>query len=176
MTNCKSNQQIELSNLAPYGSTQSTREYDKLLPQLQRYYYLETKSIAKKQTAASSPSQHYTKDNLKTELMASYHALSSEEPTLKVTTWISLVEFVLCTAVSIALGIFIYINGSSKWIVITSYGLIDLCLVYKGSAWVAYLLDLRVKMDEADYRRLMDEAKVENRSGRVGDTQRSVDA
>jgi hypothetical protein len=54
----------------------------------------------------------------------------------------------------------VYINGSSERIVIASYALLDLCAVYKASGMVAYLLDLRVKINEGDYRRLMSEAQV----------------
>jgi hypothetical protein len=54
----------------------------------------------------------------------------------------------------------VYINDSSERIVIASYALFDLCAVYKASGMVAYLLDLRVKIDENDYRRLIGEANL----------------
>jgi hypothetical protein len=96
---------------------------------------------------------------LKSHLVASYHDLVKQEAALKVTTLTSLVEFTICTMVATALGIFAYIEGSSRWSTIAGYVLFGFVLVYETSGVVAYLIVAKVNVAEEDYRRLMMEAR-----------------
>lgn len=105
------------------------------------------------------PGKHEAIRRLKSHLVVSYHDLVSQEAALKVTTLTSLVEFTICTIVATALGIFAYIEGSSRWSTIAGYILFGCVLVYQTSGVVAYLITAKVDVPEEDYRRLMKEAQ-----------------
>jgi membrane protein YdbS with pleckstrin-like domain len=99
---------------------------------------------------------------VKAHLVYSYHLLAAQEHALRVTTLTSLIEYTACSLVSAALGILVYIEGSKKWTTIVSFVLFALALVYKAFDYVAYVRESWFQISEADYKRLMGEAKAEH--------------
>lgn len=157
---------IELREVEPGDPYHSAGEYEALLPVLKRFFYLETKildgQIAALHTQTSPGQNEKSLSNLKTHLVASYHVLNAQEAALKTTTLTSLIEFAVCTCVSAALGILVYMQGSRKWTSIASVTLFGLCLVYKILDYASYIPDSLFNISEADYKRLAMEARSRN--------------
>lgn len=165
----------ESLELEPLGPNQNFSPYDDLLPQLHRYFYLETKVIAEKTNALDSIGPDFAEerdaiDRLKTHIVSSYHILRGQETALKVTTLTAVGEFTVCSVVATALGICAYIEGSSWWTTVTSYVLFVGVFIYEVSGFVAYVALLRFRVNETDYRRWMREARsrVEDRCEEEG--------
>jgi hypothetical protein len=154
---------IELHDLEPLDLNQHREDYEALLPSLKRFFYLETKLIDAQtnalETSASTSDTQKSLLRLKAHLVSSYHLLSAQETSLKVTTLTSLIEYILCSVVSAALGILVYIEGSAEWTTIASFILFGMCIMYKAFDYVAYILEAWFEVSEADYRRLMMEAQ-----------------
>lgn len=141
----------------------SDEEYNDLLPSLKRYFYLETKLIHAK--SAALPTEAPGNENeisllsLKGHLVSSYHLLVAQERALKVTTLTSLIEYTACSLVSAGLGILAYIEGSTEWATIGSFILFALALAYKAFGYTADVLGAWFQISEADYKRLLAEAR-----------------
>lgn len=157
---------IELHDLEPLDPNYGGEGYEVLLSSLQRFFYLETKFVKDKTAAlrAETSNGENKKALLRVEahIVASYHALVAQEQALRVTTLTSLIEYTACSLVSAALGIPVYIEGSKEWTTIASFVLFALALVYKAFDYVAYLLEAWFQVSEADYKRLLMEAKSEH--------------
>lgn len=154
---------IELRDLEPLDPSHGGEDYEALVSSLKRFFYLETKLVDEKTTAlqAEAPGSENEKSllGLKTHLVSSYHLLVAQETALKVTTLTSIIEYVGCSLVSAALGMLVYIEGSREWTTIASFILFGLSVVYKVFDYAAYVLEAWLQVSEADYKRLMTEAK-----------------
>jgi hypothetical protein len=154
---------LELHDLEPLHPKHTVEDYDTLLPSLKCFYYLETKLIAAKSTALeTSPDPNETPDSLfslKAQLISSTHILIAQEASLKVTTLSSLIEYSICSLVSAALGILVYVQGIRDWTTIASLLLFGLCVFYKSFSYAAYVREMWFDVGEADYRRLVMEAR-----------------
>lgn len=154
---------IELRDLEPLDPVRGAEDYDALLPSLKRFFYLETKLLDEKTATlpTETPGSENEKSllNLKAHIVSSYYLLETQETALRVTTLTSLIENTCCNVVSAALGILVYIEGSREWTTIASYTLFGLCLVYKVFDYTAYVLEAWFEVSEADYKRLMTEAR-----------------
>lgn len=154
---------IELRDLEPLDPSHGGEDYNALLPCLKRFFYLETKLVYEKtavlQSEAPGSDNEKSSINLKAHLVSSYHLLVAQEHALKVTTLTSLIEYTACSLVSAALGILVYIEGSREWTTVASFVLFALALVYKAFDYAAYVLEAWFQVSEADYKRLMMEAK-----------------
>lgn len=154
---------IELRDLEPLDPSHGGEDYKALLPSLKRFFYLETKLVYEKtavlQSEAPGSDNEKSSINLKAHLVSSYHLLVAQEHALKVTTLTSLIEYTACSLVSAALGILVYIEGSREWTTVASFVLFALALVYKAFDHAAYVLEAWFQVSEADYKRLMMEAK-----------------
>jgi hypothetical protein len=104
--------------------------------------------------------------SLKSQLISSYPLLIAQENSLEVTTLTSLVEFGICSLVSAALGILLYIQGVRKCTTIASFLLFALCVLYKALCYAAYANEMLFDVSEADYGRLLNEAKIASKEGR----------
>jgi hypothetical protein len=157
---------IELHDLEPLDLNYDGEDYGAVRPLLQRFFYLETKLVKEKIAALrAEPSSSENKKALlrvEAHLVSSYHALTAQEHALRVTTLTSLIEYTACSLVSAALGILVYIEGSREWTTIASFVLFGLALVYQTFIYVAYVLEAWFQVSEADYGRLMGEAKAEH--------------
>lgn len=155
---------IELRGSERLGN--GAEDYEALLPALKRFFYVETKLIDEQNAAgrAQTTNSGHEKSlsGVKAHLVASYHILDAQETALRVTTLISLVEFSICTIVSAGLGILSYIEGSANWTNIASYTLFGLCVAYKLSDYASYFPESWFDINEADYKRLMTEARNRN--------------
>lgn len=151
---------FEPHNLEPIHSGHDG-DYDALLPSLKRFFYLETKLIADMTTALRTDTNKngISLVGLRANLVSSYHVLIAQEYALKVTTLSSLIEYAACSFVSAALGILVYIQGSAAWTTIVAFILFGLCVVYKVVELTAYIMEARFEVDEADYKRLLIEAR-----------------
>ncbi|KAJ4989502.1 hypothetical protein SVAN01_05037 [Stagonosporopsis vannaccii] len=156
---------IELRDFEPLDRSTSAEDYEAHVPALKRFFYLETKLIAEQMAAlrAEAPGSENKKSllGLKAHLVASYHLLDAQETALKVTTLTSLIEFAVCSGVAAALGILAYIEGSD-WTTIVSFTLFGLCLAYKILDYISYFPDAWFDISEADYERLVMEARNRN--------------
>lgn len=154
---------FELRDFELLNPTHSAEDYEAHLPALKRFFYLETKVMAEQIAAlrAGAPGGEHEKSllGLKSHLVASYQLLDAQETALKVTTLTSLVEFSICTSVSAALGIVVYMEGDNDWTTITSYTLFGLCVFYKIFDCISCLPDAWFDISEADYQRLAMEAR-----------------
>jgi hypothetical protein len=156
---------VELCDLERLDLGCVAADYEKLLPHLKDFFYLETKIVDDKAAALCTHIPDRTGEEallgLKAHLISSYQILIAQEAALKVTALTSLIEFGCCSMVSAALGILVYIEGSRTWTTITSFILFGLCLVYKLADYVAYFIETWFVVDDTDYERLMTEAKVD---------------
>lgn len=156
----------ELRDFATADPRHSAEDYEAHLPVLKRFFYLEVKLIAVQFAAlrANAPSSENEKAllGLKAHLVASCHLLDAQETALHVTALTSLIEFTICSGVSAALGILVYIEGSNDWTTIVSFTLFGLCLVYKILDYASYFPDAWFQISEADYKRLVTEARNRN--------------
>ena len=154
---------IELHDLEPLEPNRGSEDYDMLLSSLKRFFYLETKLINEKMAALQTDDNASETEssllNQKAHVVSSYYILAAQENSLKVTTLTSLIEYTACSAVSAALGILVYIEGSKEWTTIASFILFGLCVVYKVFGYTAYVLEAWFDISEADYNRLIMEAK-----------------
>ncbi|KAF9700515.1 hypothetical protein EKO04_001283 [Ascochyta lentis] len=154
---------IELHDLEPLDSSHGSEDYDALLPSLKRFFYLETKLIDAKtialRTHVDSSETEKSLLGLKAHIVSSYRILIAQETALKVTTLTSLIEHTVRSAVSAALGILVYIEESSGWTTIVSFILFGLSVGYTIFGYAAYLVETWFEVSEADYKRLMIEAK-----------------
>ncbi|KAH6633104.1 hypothetical protein C7974DRAFT_164717 [Boeremia exigua] len=154
---------IDIRDLEQPGRGHSAEDYETLLPAIQRFFYLETKLVEEKDIAlrakASGSETEKSLFGLKAHVVASYHLLNAQETALKVTTLFSLVEYTVCSVVSAALGILVYVQGSSEWTTITSIVLFGLCLVYKFFDYVSYVPEAWFEVSEVDYKRWLKEAR-----------------
>lgn len=172
---------INLHDLAPLDPNYGGEDYETLLPSLQRFFYLETKLVKEKTAALRTehPSGEHKKSLLRVEahLVSSYHLLAAQEHALRVPTLTSLIEYIACSLVSAALGILVYIEGSREWTTIASLILFALALVYKAFDCAAYVLEAWFRVNEADYRRLIREARNEHAAtGYQGQSVRALSA
>ncbi|KAJ4347443.1 hypothetical protein N0V95_005445 [Ascochyta clinopodiicola] len=154
---------IELHDLEPLDPSHGDEVYAALLPSLKRFFYLETKLISEKtaalQTSVNSGETEKSLLGLKAHIVSSYRILIAQERALKVTTLTSLIEHTARSAVSAALGILVYIEDSAGWTTIVSFILFGLSVAYKIFIYSAYLLETWFEVSEADYKRLMIEAR-----------------
>ncbi|KAJ8114896.1 hypothetical protein OPT61_g3338 [Boeremia exigua] len=154
---------VELRDLELLDASHSAEDYEALLPALKRFFHLETKLVEKKLVTLRSKSSEVRNEKsllgLKAHIVSSYHLLNAQEAALKVTTLTSLVEYTVCSVVSAALGILVYIEGSGRWTTIASIVLFGLCLVYKFFDYAAYIPEAWFDVSEADYKRLMTETR-----------------
>ncbi|KAF3040502.1 hypothetical protein E8E12_006928 [Didymella heteroderae] len=157
---------IELHSLEPLDPSPGREDYETLLPSLKRFFYLETKVVNEKTVALQNKAPDRDSErsilSLKAYMISHYRLLAAQEYALKVTTLTSLFEYTACSLVSAALGILVYIEGSREWTTIASFILFALALVYKAFDYVAYVLEAWFQVSEADYRRLITEAKAEH--------------
>lgn len=159
---------VELNDIEPPRPEHAAQSYEQLLSVIQRYFYRETKAIASRDNVEFFKSgESGSTLALKAHLVSSYYVLSAQEDALKVTTLTSLIEFAMCCAVAIALGVVVYIEGSTEWSTIASYVLFAVCLSYKTLGWIAYLVSSKVNVKEDEYKRLVMEAR--ERLGRRSD-------
>jgi hypothetical protein len=174
----RSYESIELQNLEPLDPNHGSDDYEALLPLLKQFFYLETKLI----NAQTFPREFGSNNNeteksmrsLKSHLVSSYYLLAAQETSLKATTLTSLVENSICSITSAALGILVYVEGSSEWTTITSFVLFGLCFLYKVSDYAAYIGGAWFAINETEYKRLVMEAQgaLRKRSKRVEDAHR----
>ena len=156
---------VELCDLERLDLGRVSADYEKLLPHLKDFFYLETKIIDDKAAALCAHIADRKGEEallgLKAHLISSYQVLVAQEAALKVTALTSLIEFGFCSMVSAALGILVYIEGSRTWTTIASFILFGLCLVYKLANYAAYFIETWFVIDDTDYERLMAEAQVD---------------
>lgn len=157
---------VELCDLERLNLGCVAADYEKLLPHLKDFFYLETKIIDDKAAALCKHVPDRKGEEallgLKAHLISSYQILIAQESALKVTALTSLIEFGCCSMLSAALGILVYIEGSRTWTTIASFILFGLCLVYKLADYAAYFAETWFVVDDTDYKRLMREAKVDH--------------